>query len=114
MWKSPIDISSITREIIIRESAKDLKKETDELIMKAFAEVGIDKEELIKCIDCDKRSYEKGYEEGSIKVIDKFLKCLEEYVAYSYDHLTYSKIADLAERFKKELEEDYREQKLKR
>lgn len=103
-WESPIDISYQT-------VYKDIGQQIDNYVMEAITEVGVsvNKEELIKCINYDRNSYEKGYEDGCVKAIDIFLKYIEKHIAYSYDHLTYSKIADMAERFKRNWRKDNNE-----
>ena len=62
MYKSPIEIiDSFTNDM-----AYKIKTETDNLIMEAVYNVGVnvDKAELIKALEYDRDQYEKGYRDG--------------------------------------------------
>lgn len=76
-WESPIDI-------IYQTVYKDISQLMDNCVMDAITEVGIsvNKEELIKCINYDRNSYEKGYEDGRAEAIDECKNIVKKFIGY--------------------------------
>lgn len=68
MYKLPIEIVHGMKfdDSIEREIATALAKSTDNYIYKSILNAGInvDKDELLKALNYDRRQYEKGYEDG--------------------------------------------------
>lgn len=66
MYVSPI-------EKIYGELQTQMAQEDENMVMKAIREVGInvDKEELIKTLQYDRKQYTKGYSDGQSDVLDK-------------------------------------------
>jgi Zn finger protein HypA/HybF involved in hydrogenase expression len=70
MYKSPI-------ELIIADIQNQIAKEQDEEIYKAVVSVGIsvDKEELVKALEYDRKQYLMGYEDGEADVWESIVRC---------------------------------------
>ena len=66
MYESPI-------EKIYGELQTQIEQEDENIVMKAVRDVGItvDKEELIKALQYDRKQYIKGYSDGKSDVLDK-------------------------------------------
>lgn len=77
MWESPI-------KMISNEMQTQLEGE----VFKAVQRVGIDvdKDELIKALNYDRKQYEKGLLEGYAKAKGEIIRCKD----CKYSHLTYS------------------------
>ena len=50
---------------------KDVESKIEDAVIKAVQKVGVtvDKEELLRALRCDRRQYEKGYEDGLIDAV---------------------------------------------
>jgi hypothetical protein len=65
MYKSPIEIvKTVSQQMIKRE---------EEMILKAIVNCGVqvDKEELIKALEYDRRQYDKGFRDGAIEFAER-------------------------------------------
>lgn len=74
MWESPINVMEIQEPII-----EQLNNEREEMVLKQIWKIGVDvdKEELIKALQYDRKQYEKGYSDGYAKAVDEFVKEIE-------------------------------------
>ena len=79
MYKSPIE-----KMMIYGEIQTQMVQEDENMVMKAIREVGItvDKEELIKALQYDRKQYTKGYEDGKNEVLDKIRAEIESIERY--------------------------------
>ena len=69
MWESPI--KQITTEMQFMYENECMK------VVQGFG-FDVDKEELIKALQYDRKQYEKGYADGYAKAIDEFAEALKE------------------------------------
>lgn len=89
MYNSPLEIiNSFTNDM-----AYKIKTETDNLIMEAVYNVGVnvDKAELIKALEYDRDQYEKGYRDGLAEAAEVF----ETWLANEY--YTFNRIKTIPE-----------------
>ena len=70
MYNSPI-------EVMITDIQHQIVKQQDEEIYKAVVNVGIhvDKEELIRALQDDRRQYEEGYRDGRLSAKEEIVRC---------------------------------------
>lgn len=74
MWESPINVMEIQDSFV-----SEIKEKTEEMVFTEIKRIGIDvnKEELIKALQYDRKKYEKGYSDGYAKAIDEFAERLK-------------------------------------
>lgn len=73
-YKSPINMW-------ITKVQEDFEKKLDEQVYKELLNVGIsvDKEELLKALEYDRKQYEKGFKDGKASVIVDLKEIIERY-----------------------------------
>ena len=76
-YKSPIDIIY-----------GQLQRDFDGKVFSAVqnVDINVDREELIKALQCDRGQYEKGYADGCKETADKFATMLKDVLVKAYDH----------------------------
>ena len=104
MYESPI-------EKIYGELQTQMIQEDENMVMKAIREVGItvDKEELIKALQYDRKQYTKGYEDGKNEVLDKIRAEVEQItdtMGVSYNqYVSKIDVLNIIDKYKSESEE---------
>ena len=70
MYKSPIDM-------LVTDIQHQIAEQQDEQIYKAVVSVGInvDKEELIRALNDDRRQYKEGYRDGRLSAMEELVRC---------------------------------------
>ena len=110
MYASPI-------EKIYGELETQMIQEDENMVMKAVRKVGVnvDKEELIKALQYDRKQYTKGYSDGKSDILDKIRAEIEQKIKKSsgLNHTrterdrndAFLEVLDIIDKYKAESEE---------
>lgn len=80
MWESPINVMEIQDSFV-----REIKEKTEEMVFTEIKRIGVDvnKEELLKALQYDREQYGKGYSDGYIDAINKFVNLANQCSGYT-------------------------------